>query len=149
MGSNWRTRQERGHTIMSIQLYALLLIIARLASMAFMYMVLKRQLQLFKLPIETKLRHFRKVLFALALAIFLGNIAPLTIDILSLVASVGRPPRISTVGVIYTFSASAVAFTSSYLVWRLYRLAARDDEPITEYDKQSDDEIKSKGDGNG
>lgn len=123
----------------SIEVYAIILLLIRVASMTFIFFVLKRQFGLFKLPIKNSdivdakaLKHFRAVLFFLALIIFIGNILPAVIDISSLLnVSNGRPSLVQPISFAYTLSASITSLLSSYLIWRLYRLAA-DEKEITD-----------------
>lgn len=122
-----------------IELYATLLLVIRLTSMTFIFFVLRRQFSLFRLPIRDAsqydvkaLKHFRVVLFTLALIIFLGNIVPAAIDIITLLnQDTGRPRVVQPISIIYTMTASMTALISSYLIWRLYRLAA-DEKEITD-----------------
>lgn len=106
----------------------------------FIFFVLKRQYSLFKLPIKDEgkldgkaIRHFRAVLFGLALIVFIGNIVPFGIDLLTILNDdfIGRPGTVRVVSFIYTLSASLTSLISSYLIWRLYRLAA-DEKDITD-----------------
>ena len=123
----------------SIEVYAIILLLIRVASMTFIFFVLKRQYGLFKLPIKNAerldvkaLKHFRAVLFFLALAVFLGNIVPAVIDVLAILeVDTGRVSMVGTTSFVYTLSASLTSLISSYLIWQLYRLAA-DEKEITD-----------------
>jgi hypothetical protein len=112
---------------MSIQALALILLIGHLISVAFIFTVLRKQYALLKLPIDKHLRTFRRVLFILSAAIFLGNFIPIAIDALTLFVDTGRPPSVRVVSIMYAVSNMVVAVTSSILVWLLYRIAASDD----------------------
>ena len=117
---------------LSIEVYAVILLIVRLISMGLMWKVIQRQWSLFKKPIDESIKNFRKLLFVIALAIVAGNITPMVIDVLTIFATTDRPPFVSLTSLAYTFNAAGTALLSSYLIWRLYKLAD-DEEAITEY----------------
>jgi len=111
---------------MSIQTYALILLIIRLASDAFILAVLYKQLRLFRFWVEPGLRLYRKGLFILSLIIFLGNFIPIAIDAATYFADLER--SVSTVRPLalwYSFSNATTAFLSAFTIWLLYRMAAR------------------------
>ena len=82
--------------MVSIQLIAVFLLLARLISVVFIVIVLRLQWRLFKSAIDFSLvpnlsafernRVYlaRKVLFALAVAVFLGNMIPIVIDTITI-----------------------------------------------------------------
>lgn len=108
---------------MDIQLYAALLLLVRIGSMTLMGAVLLRQIQLFELPIAKDIKHFRVVLFVLALCIFFGNFIPAGIDILTITGDLARSTKtVNTVSLIYTAATSLTSLLSAYLIFRLYRL---------------------------
>lgn len=125
--------------------YAAILLVMGLASMAFIVVVIRRQLQLFKIPItDTSVRHFRYVLFALALTIIITNLIPVSIDALSLFVNLGRPKEVRMLSVVYAMSVHINALLSSYFIWRLYRLAG-DPREVTDFtESQLSDNIKEK-----
>lgn len=133
-----------------IELYASFLLVIRIISMTFIFMVLKRQWGLFKIPIQDEARidkkaarHFRRVLFILALIIFIGNIIPAGIDIMTLITdNTGRPRIVQPISVLYTMTASGTALLSSYLIWRLYRLAAGEKIITDRTQYRLEDELK-------
>lgn len=111
---------------MEIKTLAWCLLAGQLGSAIFMGVVIHRQIGLFGLLIQADIVWFRRVLFVLALVIFLGNMIPLVVDILTVMDLVKRSAsHINTVGLYYTASNTLVAFFSSVLIWLLYRLAAR------------------------
>ena len=137
--------------MISITLYAAILLLVRIVSMTFITLVLKRQWALLKLPIKNAeqynvkaLKHFRIVLFMLVLVIFIDNLVPAIIDIATILhANTGRPNTVQPVSLIYTLTASVTSLVSSYLIWQLYRLAA-DEKDITDLTmKRLKDQIKS------
>lgn len=114
---------------MDIKVYAAILLIVRIASMILMGAVLKRQLQLFKMPIDKEIKHYRIILFLLALAIFAGNIIPATIDFLTIVDGLTRSAKtINGVGLVYSMAWTATSLLSAILIWWLYRMSHNVDE---------------------
>lgn len=109
---------------MSIKMLAFGLLLGRAVSLTFIILVLRRQWQLLKLPIEREIKTFRKILFILSCAILAGNIIPVIIDVLTLFVNTGRPPQVRAISIAYAYSNSLTAATSSLLIWFLYRLAA-------------------------
>lgn len=111
---------------MSIQTYALILLIIRLASDAFILAVLYKQVRLFRFWVEPGLRLYRKGLFILSLIIFLGNFIPIVIDWLTVSSDLPRAvSTVPTISLWYAFSNAATAFLSAFTIWLLYRMAAR------------------------
>lgn len=107
--------------MLDIHVYAAILLSIRVVSMSLILFVLKKQWELFRLPIEKKAIGFRKTLFLSALVIFLGNIIPAIIDILTIHGSiVGRPSEVNTISVIYSFDNALVALLSSLFMWLIY-----------------------------
>lgn len=112
---------------MDIKTIAAILLLGHIISASFMVLVVKRQLALSKLPIDPELLPFRKTLSRLSLAILIGNFIPIAIDILTIVTtdSLHREETPSVAGVIYAFSNAVTAVISAYLIWTLYKQAAK------------------------
>lgn len=109
---------------MDIKLYAAILLGTRIVSLFLMGLVLRRQLQLFKLPIDREIRNYRVILFLLALAIFAGNIVPATIDFLTLTEGLTRSAKtINGVGLVYSLAWTATSLLSAVLIFWLYRMS--------------------------
>lgn len=118
---------------MDIQLYAAILLIIRIITMVLMGFVLKRQLELFKLPIDKEITLYRKILFALALLIFLGNIIPAAIDLLTLTGDIIRSTRtVNGASLTYTLAWACTSLLSSVLIFWLYRMSHNVDQTHTE-----------------
>jgi uncharacterized BrkB/YihY/UPF0761 family membrane protein len=118
---------------MTIEQYAFTLLITHLASMVFIFNVLKRQWRLMKQPIPSYVKRYRYTLFILSLVIFAGNIVPIIIDALTLFIEVGRPDTVKLVSLLYAYSNAITAVVSAYLIWTLYRLAA-DTKTVTDFE---------------
>lgn len=112
---------------MDIKTVAFILLLGHIVSAVFMLFVVRRQRGLSKLPIDPELLPFRKTLNRLSLAILVGNFIPIVIDILTIVVtdSLHREDTPSIAGVIYAFSNAVTAAVSAYLIWTLYKQAAK------------------------
>lgn len=114
---------------MDIKIYAAILLFARIVSMILMGYVLRRQLQLFKLPIDKEIRTYRVILFVLALAIFVGNIVPAVIDMLTVTEVVVRSAKtINGVSLWYTLAWTVSSLLSAILIAWLYSMSHTVDE---------------------
>jgi len=109
--------------MIELQLYASILLAIRVISVFFIVLVIKRQWALFKLPIHEDIKTFRIVLFLLSVAILIGNIIPIVVDVMALFGATNRPDQIPTASVFYSFSNAITAVLSSILVWLLYCIA--------------------------
>lgn len=120
---------------MDIKIYAAILLILRIASLYFIGAVLKRQLELFKLFIDKEIRTYRRILFVLAVAIFIGNLIPGLIDILTITSTLTRSSQtINGVGLVYSSAWAATSLLSSVLIWWLYRMSHSVDKSHQESD---------------
>lgn len=111
---------------MSIQTYALILLVIRILSDVFILLVLIKQFRLFKFQVDANLRLYRRALFILSLIIFFGNFVPILIDYLTAFSDLQR--SVSTVRPIslwYSFSNATTAFLSAFTIWLLYVMAGR------------------------
>lgn len=112
---------------MDIKTIALILLLGRLISVTFMTLVVKRQRELMKLPIDPELVPFRKTLNRLSIAVLVGNIVPIIIDVFTIVAanSLEREDSPSVIGVAYAFSNMLTSILAAFLIWTLYKQAAK------------------------
>lgn len=110
---------------MSLKVIATILLIERLISAAFITMVIRRQIALFKMAASDTLQNFRRVLFYLSLAIFVGNFIPILIDALTIAANLEGRSNPAPIGIAYAISNASTAMLSSIFVWVLYRMAAQ------------------------
>lgn len=112
---------------MDIKTVALILLLGRLVSAVFMVLVVKRQRALSKIKINPQLMPLRKTLNRLSLAVLVGNIIPIIIDISTIAAanSLEREDSPSVIGVMYGFSNCITSAISAYLIWTLYKQAEK------------------------
>jgi ethanolamine transporter EutH len=109
---------------MDIKVYAALLLVLRMVSLFFMGSVIKRQLQLFRLYIDKEIRMYRRILFVLAIAIFVGNLIPGLIDILTITGELTRSSKtINGVSLVYSGAWAITSLLSAILIWWLYRMS--------------------------
>lgn len=121
--------------MVDIKTIAFLLLLGRAVSITFIVLVLYRQYKLFGTQIDFQLvpnltkmerRHvyqIRRVLFTLSVIIFLGNLIPIAIDVLTLFVETDRPRSIAPISIMYAFSNSFTAAFSAIMIWTLYRVA--------------------------
>lgn len=120
---------------MDIHTYAVILLVIRIASMILMGLVIKRQLELFRLRVPQEIKLYRVILFVLALGIFIGNITPAIIDVLTIFGDVDRSARIvKPISLLYTIDAAGTALLSSILIFWLYRMSNAADEKFVDSD---------------
>lgn len=92
--------------------------------MSLMALVIKRQLELFKLFIDKEIRLYRRILFALAVLIFAGNLIPALIDLLTITGDLVRYARtVNGVSLVYTMAWAGTSLLSSILIFWLYRMS--------------------------
>ncbi len=109
---------------MNIVTLALILLIGRIVSDAFITVVLVRQWKLRKLPTHPRLANLRRVLSLLALLVFVGNIYPLVLDAFTLFyPGIRTSQTINPVGAFYAISTNLTFMFASILIWTLYKLA--------------------------
>lgn len=101
----------------AIKLVALSLLIGRLITAAFIFVVLMWQVQLLRRR-QTDLQRERKVLFGFALAIFVGQLVPIAIDTAALVDHSS-----GLFVIIYAYSNNISAMLAAVLLWWLYLIA--------------------------
>ena len=69
---------------MNIQTLALILLAGRAIAITFNILVLRRQWKIRKIPTHPRIEKIRKVLSALAVVVFIANLYPLWLDIVTL-----------------------------------------------------------------
>lgn len=126
--------------------YVLILLAISAVSMYFIGGVIIKQARLLRTPFaqadqydeRTKkiLHRFRRVLFVISLTIILMGLIPIIINVLTLFVYTGRPHHVATVSLVYSLGVHLQGLFLSYLVSRLYRLAANEKE-MTDYTQQT------------
>lgn len=126
---------------MDIKTVALILLLGRLVSVAFMVLVVKRQRTLSKLPVNPQLKPLRSTLGRLSIAVLVGNIIPILLDLSTIIAynSLEREDSPSIIGVSYAFSNCITSAISAYLIWTLYKQA---EKTVLIVDQATEDALK-------
>ena len=121
--------KQRKEIAMPIRLLAALLLVIQVGTIVFIVSVLKKQMDLFKLAVPKEIQKFRRRLFALALVIFLGNIIPMAVGLLTVLGVVTRSAtHVNWVSGLYSASNTLTLFFSALLIWIMYRLAKQTPE---------------------
>lgn len=111
-----------------IIIVAIILLTLRLFSVIFMSMVLVKQFKLFGKSINSEYARdiitFRRVLFGLAVIIFIGQLVPIVIDIATVFAHAPRSAP-NPLGIAYGLSNAITAVLSSIAFWLMYKVAER------------------------
>ena len=111
---------------MSVKILAGLLLIGELASVAFIGLVLARQLRISRLRVQDELQAFRRILVFLSATILISNFIPVVVDILTVFAAVPRSAStVNIIGIVYGVSNTVSTLVSSVLIWLMYRMAAK------------------------
>lgn len=119
---------------MSVELYALMLLVFRFFTMKWMLAdVIRKQIILRRRPItNVKAGNLREKMYILAWVSFAMNIVPATIDVLTLFGITQRPPIINFWSVIYMLSFSLGCLTISYIIKLVYRDALSREYEVAE-----------------
>lgn len=113
--------------------YVIILLGISAVSMYLIFVVIRKQLRLFKVRIEDEnIRKFRIVLFVISMTIVVMGLIPVGINIYTLVAPTMRPPVVPLTSFIYSMGVHLQGVALSYLIWLLYKLADNETE-ITDY----------------
>lgn len=108
---------------LSIEALAIILLIGRAISVAFISLVIRKQWKLMFLYVEDEIKSFRKTLFTISSIILVMNFVPILIDTLTLFIDTGRSAQVAPISVAYALSNSFTCALLSMFVWVLYRLA--------------------------
>lgn len=107
---------------MDIKIIAAVLLTLRLMSVAFLYLVLKRQVRYLRSKKEPELQNVRILLTSLTAIILLGQLVPILIDSVTLLDVVERSmSRPHPIGIAYALSNGTTAVVTSYLLYKLYK----------------------------
>lgn len=133
---------------MNIEALAWILIFFHSGSVIFMSFVLRRQFKLFDYDVTyndsrfeesdiKRIKHFRLGLFLLSCVVLLGNVIPITIDVITIFSNnaVNRPTHVHTISILYAVSNALTALISAYLISTLYRIARGVNDPNTLIEK--------------
>ena len=109
---------------MNIQTLALILLAGRAIAITFNILVLRRQWKIRKIPTHPRNEKIRKVLSALAVVVFIANLYPLWLDIVTLWdPGIRTSQYINLKGVFYPLDNNLGFMFASIFIWALYKLA--------------------------
>ena len=107
--------------MITVQTAAIILLLLRILSLGLIASVVLRQITLFKLRIDSDLVKFRFILFLLGVAMLVGSVVPIYIDvyysIIETDASWNGPL------VMYATSNTLTHLAGSLLLWKVYQIA--------------------------
>ena len=109
---------------MDIKTIAFTLLLFRIVATLFISLVLIQQVKLLRQHRGGEDSGLRKILVTLSTVIFLGQFVPIIIDSLTLFSDVQRS-KPTTIGVMYAYSNATTAAFASFLLWVIYRVAAK------------------------
>lgn len=111
--------------MIELKTYIIVLLVIAAIGMYYIYRVLREQRRLFRYKIADKdVRHFRIVLFLIAIAIVVFGLIPIGINLYTLfINSAGRPSHVSILSLVYSLGVHLQSLFLSYLLWQIYRLA--------------------------
>lgn len=109
---------------MNIQTLALILLAGRAIAITFNILVLVRQWKIRKIPTHPRIMKIRRVLSALAIVVFIANLYPLWLDVVTLWDPGIRTSQVVNLkGVIYSLDNNLGFMFASIFIWALYKLA--------------------------
>lgn len=116
--------------MIDLQTYVIVLLAIAAVDMFYIFKVLREQRRLFKFTIQDRdVRHFRYVLFAIALVIIIMGLIPIAINLYTLfIDNAGRPHRVAPLSLVYSLGVHLQSTLLSYLLWQIYKLAKNSTE---------------------
>lgn len=115
--------------MIELHTYIYMLLAVATLGMIYIFLVIKQQLSLFRKHVADKnVRDFRRILFLISLVIVLMGLIPISINILSLITETNRPRVVSNLSLVYSLSVHIQSLLLSYLLHRIYRVAAKEDD---------------------
>lgn len=110
---------------MGVSEIAFVLLILRLVSLMFVVLVLRSQIRLMKMHIESELAGFRNVMLALGYVLLIGSFLPIVIDFYYSFIYKGAYGGLL---VYYAISNCLSHLAASILLWNIYRIAGKEIE---------------------
>lgn len=115
-----------GSIFMDIKLIAGIGFVVEVIASIFIFLVLVRQIKLFKHHVQEDLIWYRRILFIMSITIFVGSLLPMLIDLFTVFSLVRRTTdHVNLIGVVYFIANTLKSLLLSSLIWVLYRMAAR------------------------
>lgn len=112
--------------MIDIHIVAAILLPLHLMAIFFMGLVLRKQYPLLKAQDDKEITALRILLFFFAIILFVANIVPVVVDLLTIFDTVKRSTNVvNGLGLVYSISNGLVALVSSICFWLIYLLAER------------------------
>ena len=119
--------------MLDLQTYVIILLVVASIGMFFIFRVIKKQLNLFRITESAKIQNFRIKLFALSLVIVIMGLIPIGINILTLFNDgEGRPKQVPMLSLIYSAGVHLQSLFLSYILWRIYRLSDDQEQAVSQ-----------------
>lgn len=108
---------------MTLQIIAFILLAIRISSVVLVYMVIVKQVQLFRRRIDYTLSTFRLVMFLLAFVFLISNGFPIVVDSYYAFIDIAATNNALLEG--YAISNALNALAGSILLWKVYDIAGK------------------------
>jgi hypothetical protein len=119
--------------MLDLQTYVAILLVVAAIGMYFIFKVIKKQINLFRITESPKIQSFRKKLFALSLVIVIMGLIPIGINVLTLFNDgAGRPKQVPALSLLYSAGVHLQSLLLSYILWRIYRLSDDQEQAVAD-----------------
>lgn len=122
--------------MLDLQTYVLGLLGISAVGMYYIFRVIKKQINLFRITESRAIQAFRKKLFSISVIIVIMGLIPIGINIYTLFNDTTRPDKVPTLSVIYSLGVHIQPLLLSYVLWRIYRLSDDQEEAVTELERR-------------
>lgn len=110
-------------TVPNVSDIAIGLLLIRLVSVFYVIRVMRKQLELFRLHIDTGLVRFRKTMFALSTVFLISSIMPIAVDTYyGFFEQVDDTEDVLII--LYAVSNALMSLAASIILWTIYKIAA-------------------------
>ena len=116
--------------MLDLQTYVITLLVVAAVGMFYIFRVILKQIKLFRITEAPKIQNFRLKLFALSLVIVIMGLIPIGINVFTLFNDTSRPPKVSTLSLVYSAGVHLQSLFLSYILWRIYRLSDEQEEAV-------------------
>lgn len=119
--------------MLDLQTYVIILLVVAAVGMFYIFRVIKKQINLFRITESPKIQSFRKKLFALSLVIVVMGLIPIGINIFTLInGDTGRVKQVPALSLVYSAGVHLQSLFLSYILWRIYRLSDDQEQAVSD-----------------
>lgn len=123
--------------MIDLKTYVLILLVVAAVGMYYIFRVIKKQINLFRITESPEIQLFRRKLFAVSLIIAVMGLIPIAINLVALLNDgTGRPKQVSMLSLIYSAGVHLQSLFLSYILWRIYRLSDNQEESIADLERK-------------